>query len=302
MTRIVIIGASVSGHNTAVALRERDKECAITLVTEEPYPFYDRRKLSDYLSGAISENGLFLCGEDFYRDKNITFLKEKKASAVNPKRRLVYFRDKSTLEYDALVVASGRVAEMPDITGAKKEGVFALNSLDDFKKAMSSFITDQVCLMGSDDIALQLARALIRRYKVEVKLASREDFESSLVPEGAEVIREALEEIIGEGGTQAVKLRSGKVIAASAVFCSDRTKVSADFLKENNPEISQDALMVDAGMRTNIEGIFACGSVCAPRTEPKKIKNWDDCIKEANLLADTLVMLAGSQKSSIQSA
>jgi NAD(P)H-nitrite reductase large subunit len=95
MNRIVIIGASVAGHSTAIALREKNRTVPIILISEEPYRLYDRRRLIDYLSGAIKEEELYLCGESFYSENNINFLKEKKVTAINPKKKTVSFKEKS---------------------------------------------------------------------------------------------------------------------------------------------------------------------------------------------------------------
>ena len=78
MSNIVIIGSSLSGHNIALRLRERDKDCSITLISEENYPAYDHLRLADFIRGTINEESVFLCKEDFYKDQNINFIKGKR--------------------------------------------------------------------------------------------------------------------------------------------------------------------------------------------------------------------------------
>jgi len=263
MNRIVIIGASVAGHSTAIALREKDKSVSITLISDELYRLYDRRRLADFLAGRVLEEELYLCSESFYPDNNINFLKEKKVVALNLKKRTITFKEKGSEKFDFLVIASGRKVLLPDIPGAKKEGVITLNSLDDYSKFSARMILDTVCVAGSDEAALNIAKIISDKYKVEV-------------------INGEPSEIIGEGEVQAVRLKEGKVIGASAVIFSTGFKSNIDFLKDTPVNIENDFIVVDEQMRTNVENIFACGAVCGN-------VNWDNVIRDSAIIAENIV-------------
>jgi len=289
MAKIVIIGASISANTVALSLRAKDKDCAITLITEENYPLYDRRKLPDFLKcDGVKEEDLFIYRDNSYSDSNINFLKNKEVTSVNLKKKIIYFHDKTTLGYDFLVVACGLKIVPPEIPGVKKEGVFALNSLDDFKKFSRYFINEQVCLVGSDITDLNLAKAIAAKYKVEVKLLSRARFDLASLPLEIEVLDSAPQEIIGEGEVQAVKLDSGKIIAVSAVIFREKLEGNTDFLKDTGIERLSTFIVVDSALRTNSEEVFACGAAAVWRGEAQKIKDWDDCIREGVLLAEEI--------------
>ena len=265
MNRIVIIGASVAGHSAAVALREKIPSSSITLVSEEPYRLYDRRRLADFLAGRVLEEELYLCSESFYAECNINFLKEKKVVALNLKKRTVAFKEKGSLEFDFLVIASGRRISIPDIPGAKKEGVVTLQALKDFKDFSSRTIVDTVCVAGSDEAALAIAKVISDKYKVGV------------------INGEPLE-IIGEGQVQAVRLKEGKVIGVSAVIFINGFKSNIDFLKDTAINVQNDFIVVDERMRTNIENIFACGAVCGQ-------VNWDEVARDSAIIAENIISL-----------
>jgi len=289
MPKIVIIGASIAGHTVAAQLRELDKECGITLLTEESFPLYDRRKLTDLLAGTVKEKDLFLADEDFYLQRNIAFLKEKKVSTVNQERKTVYFKERGTLDYDFLIIASGRKAEPPEVPGAKKKGVFCFNSLSDYKEFSQQFIGHPICVSGSDDAALTLAKALADKYKVEVRLLSRNAFDPALLIPQIEVVNSAIQEIIGEGEVQAVKLQDGKAIGVCAVIFLETLKGSIEFLKNINVELIDGCIAVDEAGRTGAESIFACGAVARLKGSEQKIKNWDDAIAEGTRVAHALI-------------
>jgi len=281
MTRIVIIGASVAGHTTAIKLREQDKDCSITLLTEENYPSYDRRRLLEFFAGTIKEEEIFLNSEDFYQKNEINFIKGKEVDAINQERRLVYFKEKGNIEYDFLIIASGRSVSLPEITGIRKEGVFTLHSLDDFKILRNQLFHDTICVVGSDEHALNLGKLIASKYKVGIKLISHNEFDSSLILPGIEVIQSQLQEIIGEGMVEAIKLEQGKAIGVSMVVFMDELKGNIDFLKNTDIKICEDLILIDEGMRTSGDRIFACGSVASRKEALGKIKIWDDAIMDS---------------------
>lgn len=295
MSKIIIIGASLAGHNVAVKLREKNKDCSITLVTEEVYPFYDKRRLAEYLSGQLKEEELFLASDDFYLRNNISFLKESEVIGINAEKKRVFSQDKPLLEYDFLVICTGRSFILPEIPGVRKKGVFNLNALRDFKEFLSYLIGDPVCLVGSGSLLSEIARILAAKQK-EVKLISFNNGynlsqgETDInISEKIEIINTELTEIIGEGQVQAIKIKEGKVIGVLAVAFMGQEKNNIDFLKNSGIELYDGYIVVDDAMRTNLSSVYSCGSVCLKKGSALEIKSWDDIIFESLLLCDNLI-------------
>lgn len=268
MGGVVIIGASLAGHTVAINLRQRYGDYPITLVTEEDYPFYDRRRLADFLRGAIEEKELFLSSEGFYKDMGIVFLKKRRVTFVNTEKKHIYFKDNSILEYDFLVICSGERINPPQIPGVKKEGVFSLYSLSDFKGFLRhlDLATEPVCIVGQDSFTINIASSIALKGK-EVKLIARD--------------ASPLTEIIGEAQVQAVRLKSGKVISVSLIGFMQERKASTEFLRDTPVEICQNKICVSEVLRTNVENIFAAGKVCSRREEVEKSKTWEEIIEES---------------------
>lgn len=261
INHIVIIGASVSGHNIALKIRDKHKGCKITLISEEGYPAYDHLKLADFISGTIEEKDIFLCSEDDYLKRDINFIKNKKVKSLNTQKGSVYFKDKGSIDYNILVIASGRSPVIPDIPGARKEGAYRLYVLDDAKELLKRYIAHPVCIVGSNSLSLKIAEAISEKYGVEVKVLSRTTFDSSDIPPKTEIISDCLSEVIGEGEIQAVKLKSGKALGVCAVLFMDDYKSNIDFLKDTDILVQDDFVIVNGWMATNHDNIFACGSV-----------------------------------------
>ena len=295
MNKVVIIGASVAGHTVATALREGNKDCPITLVTEEAFVFYDRRRSFDYLDGKIKEKEVFCASPDFYQAKNINFLKERKVVSVNTGKRLGFFKNgekRESIEYDFLVICSGRKTPLPEIDGINKQGVFTLDSLKELKEARHHLSGESVCVIGSNWLTLEFAKVIAARQK-ELKIVTDENIDIALLPENTEIINTRVVEIIGESGVQAVKFQEGKIVSASVVFVMGKSKPSADFLKDTPVEISEEAILVDEDMRSNISNIFSCGSVCCIKGSGFKLKSWDQTSAESRVLVDNLIKTIG---------
>jgi nitrite reductase (NADH) large subunit len=263
MKNVVIIGASLSGHSVAASLRENCLDCSITLISEENYPAYKRLMLVSYLLGEIKEEQFPVCQELFYLNNKINFIRARKIASLNTEKRLAYFKDKGSIDYDFLVIATGRSVVVPEIPGAKKDGCLKLYNLDDIKELSKRFISQPVCIVGSSNFAFEMAKAVHDKFKVDVKLIMSDSFIS--YNEGLEIIRGELAEVIGEGEVQAVKLKEGKAIGVGTVlFMED--KPNLELIKNTRIEAENGIIKVDENMRTSVENIYAFGSVAGNNT------------------------------------
>ncbi len=292
MSRVVIIGASIAGHTVAVSLREKNKDCAITLISEENCPLYDKRRLFEILAGNSGGKDIFLAGENFYNDRDISFLKERKASLINTEKKTVSFKDrpaKEALEYDFLVICSGRRFVLPEIPGIRKEGVFKFYSFEDARRFSGRLnLAAEVCLIGSNELALKIAGVIASRQK-EVRLISPGTLSALSAPEGVEAVNSQVTEIIGESEVLGIRLKEGKIIGTSAVCFIEDTKSNIEFLKGSGIEVKGDFVSVDGCMRTNLGNVFAAGAVCLSKDSAGRMKSWNEAINESLLLVDNLV-------------
>ena len=112
------------------------------------------------------------------------------------------------------------MASLPQIPGARKNGVVLIASWDDLKKLDEYIINDTVCIDGPVAAVFDLAKFVHEKYKVGVKVVSQnkpaEEF-----PVGIEVMNSPIQEIVGEGKAEAVKFKSGKAVGISLVVFAD---------------------------------------------------------------------------------
>ena len=276
MKQFVIIGNSAAGIAAVEAIRSRDKESKITVISDEDYASYCRCLISYYLAGNVGEDKLLYRTEGFYKQNNIELLLNKKVSRIDPKKNKVICEDKSQIGYDALLIATGSSPKFPETPGIKKRGVFGFRTIKDVKDITGLLpVTKTACVLGGGLIGLKAAYALKKR-KIDVKviIKSKQVLSQMLDFEAAQFVQKRLEdngieiilgqdvtEVIGNGDIKAVKLDGGKAIGCSLIIVGKGVSPNIGLVKESEIKFNE-GIIADNLLQTNIPNIFAAGDVC----------------------------------------
>jgi len=274
MKQFVIIGNSAAGISAVEGIRSRDKESKIIIISDEEYPSYCRCLISYYLAGEVKKDKILYRDESFYKENNIELLLNKKVIRVDPKKNRLTCQDKSTVDYDSLLIATGASPKFPETKGIKKTGVFGFRTL---KNAMEIdgllAVTKGACVLGGGLVGLKAAYALKKR-KVDVKVIvrSKQVLSQILDPEAAGLVQKRLEangievilgagvsEIIGEEKEiKAVKLDSGKAIAASLIIVGKGVSPNIDLVKNTDVKVGE-GIISNKTLATNVPNIYTAG-------------------------------------------
>lgn len=276
MKQFIVIGNSAAGIATVEPIRQRDKESKITVISDEDYPAYCRCLISYYLAGEVKEDKLLYRPETFYKDNNIELLLNKKVARVDPKKNRIICEDKTQLNFDALLIATGASPKFPEIKGIKKKGVFGFRTIKDTKEIEGLLpVTKTVCVLGGGLIGLKAAYALAKRnIEVKVVIKSKQvlsqmlDFESAgfvqkrLEEHGIDIITGSdIAEVIGNGDIKAVKLDSGKAFGCSLIVVAKGVEPNIDLIKETEIKFKE-GIIANNLMQTNAPNIYTAGDVC----------------------------------------
>lgn len=285
MVKIVIIGNSAAAFSSASSLPQQIG-VEITLITQEACPAYKKNLLIELLCAELKEEEIFFCNVDFYKRRNINFLKSAEVVKLDIKKQRLTLKDNSKVNYEYLIIACGAKTVIPDLPGKSKLGVSALNNLDDVQKIRARLaVSSTVCLLGSMASCLKLASFFLSKNK-EVKIFSGSALDSANHQDGLELIADAWpQEFIGEGQLQAIKLDNGKVIGTTLAVYVGTAIPATEFLQDAGISLEQGYILVDQAMRTNIENIFACGNVCRNNLILSKEKTCQEAACEGILAA-----------------
>lgn len=128
----VLVGHGMVGHRFVEALRDRDRAnlWRIVVLGEESEAAYDRVALSSYVEG-WDRASLALPGNDYPGDDLVDLRIGERAIFIDRDARTVTSSRGHTIDYDALVLATGSTPFVPPIPGHDLDRCFVYRTMDD---------------------------------------------------------------------------------------------------------------------------------------------------------------------------
>lgn len=276
MKQFIIIGNSAAGIAAVEAIRKRDKDSKVVVISDEDYSSYCRCMISYYLAKEVTEDKLLYRPKDFYKENNVELILNKKVVKVDPKKNRITCEDKTQLSYDALLIATGASPKFPETPGIKKRGIFGFRTIKDVQDIEGLLpVTKAACVMGGGLIGLKAAYGLKKRnIDVKVIIKSRQVLSQMLDFEAASFVQKKLEEhgieiilgqdvveVIGEDGElKAVKLDSGKAIGCSLIIVGKGVSPNIALIKDTEIKVNE-GIIADNLLQTSIPNIYTAGDV-----------------------------------------
>ncbi|NSC24922.1 NAD(P)/FAD-dependent oxidoreductase [Streptomyces albus subsp. chlorinus] len=158
MRTIAVIGASLAGLHTALALRSQGYDGRLVIVGEERHRPYDRPPLSkEFLTGAMTAERLALADAEEIAGLDADWLLGTRAEGLDPPSRTLTLSGGRTLRADGMVVATGAVPRA--LPGEPLEGVHTLRTLDDAAALREELSRGQVrvVVIGAGFIGAEVA-------------------------------------------------------------------------------------------------------------------------------------------------
>ncbi|GAA3689902.1 FAD-dependent oxidoreductase [Microlunatus aurantiacus] len=156
---LLVVGAGLAGLGAARAARQAGFTGSVTVVGAETHRPYDRPPLSkDYLLGTVGVGDIGLEGST--EDLQVDWRLGSVATAFEAGRRRLSLADGSTLDADAVVLATGSTArQLPGVAGPN---VATLRTLDDADRLRSLLRPGvAVAIVGAGLIGSELASAAL---------------------------------------------------------------------------------------------------------------------------------------------
>jgi NADPH-dependent 2,4-dienoyl-CoA reductase/sulfur reductase-like enzyme/nitrite reductase/ring-hydroxylating ferredoxin subunit len=286
---IVVLGAGAAGAAAVEVLRREGYSGPVTLLGAEPPGPVDRPNLSkDYLAGTAPEDWIPLRPASFYDELGVTLLIGTPATALDPVRRQVALADGRTLDYGALLLATGAEPIRLSVAGSDLPHVHVLRSLADARSIVGAMAgARRAAVIGSSFIGLEVAAAL-RQRGLEVDVIGRDAVPLARVL--GEVLGRFVKSVHEEHGVRFhmatspreirpghVELESGETIAADLVVTGVGVRPRTALAEAAGLRV-QDGVVVDALMQTSAAGVFAAGDIARyPETrlgELVRIEHW----------------------------
>ena len=275
--KYLIIGNSAGSVGAVEAIRKVDKQGALAIVSDEPYPAYSRPLIADYLAERLPLEQMLYRPSDFYERNNaITFL-GRKVTRLYPDKHIVELDSGEIIRWQKLLLATGGSPIVPPIEGIEKRGVFTFTTLDD-AKAIDRYLAEKAraVVIGGGLIGLSVTEALFRRGVKVTVVEMKERILNVMLDEAASALEE---EVVKRAG---VRLVTGRTVAeisshsgdtATGVTLDDGTPIPCDLVivaigvrprmelvANTGIEINR-GVVVDRHMTTSHPDVYACGDV-----------------------------------------
>ncbi len=160
-----ILGAGAAGSAAAETLRQAGFTGRVVMLTNEDILPYDRTALSKkYLQNDSAKDSLVLRSLEFYNEWDIEVYSHKSVTKVEAAKKTITFEDNTTLEYDALLVATGCKARNLKVPGADLDRIFTLRQPEDADKIIAAAENAKTAVVvGSNFIGMEAASSLTQR-------------------------------------------------------------------------------------------------------------------------------------------
>ncbi len=309
----VIIGNGVAGTTAAETLRKHDPNCSIHLLTNEPYPLYNRVSLPRFLQGKLVEQKVMIRDFAWHEQRNIHLVTETLVASVNTDERVVITTDGKQYPYDALLIASGGWANPLRVPGAAEtKHIYNFVTLDDTKTIIARMLESRTALAyGGSFISYELCDGFAMR-KLNTVWMMRGPYwlRSALDPEGGEVVdaiakKFGVEVIHGDeiasvvpanGVPSYVKTKQGRQIQVDVIGVGLGITLNTQMLQETPIEM-RTGVVVNEYLETKVPGVYAAGDVAEffdpTINQHHTMGTWDNALAHGKIAA---INMAGGRE------
>jgi NADPH-dependent 2,4-dienoyl-CoA reductase/sulfur reductase-like enzyme len=309
MRRIVVVGASLAGHQAAAALRRLGYDGAVTVVGDEPHHPYDRFPLSKaYLAGRMGRRRLDLPELTTDPVPDVEWRFGERATGLDLAARAVTLSNGRAVEFDGLVVATGaQPSDAARVAGV--EGAFTLRTVED-AQALRRVLrrrAQRVVVVGGGLIGAEVAdTARARGHSVTLVDPADVPTTRSVGPDVAEhllslhraagirVLRGRIQALDDQDGrVTGVLLDGGVRMPADVVVMATGTRPNVDWLQGSGLRTDRGLLCDDTLHAVGSDVVVAAGDVVrAPHPllgEPVRVEHWQSTRDQADLAVANLL-------------
>ncbi len=277
----VILGNGAAGFNAAKSIRERDKTGTVIMISNEPYPSYNRPMLTKSLVADLEPEQIAMVEPGWYEEHKVYQMLGRQVSSIDLTEKNVCLQDGSKIHFTKLIYALGSECFVPPVKGSTLPEAVTIRRLDDVRKVEALMKQARsAVVIGGGVLGLEAAWELKKSGLSVTVLEAAPILMGRQLDDGAGEILKSLaakqeiqihtgvsiDAIEQEGdGRQAhvrgVRLSDGRFFPAQLVIISTGIRANTTLASAIGADTGR-AVKVNSHMETSIPGIYACGD-CA---------------------------------------
>ncbi|HEX4124442.1 MAG TPA: FAD-dependent oxidoreductase [Tepidisphaeraceae bacterium] len=310
--RYLLIGNGVAASSAAAAIRGRDNEGSVMLITQDIHRPYNRPPLSkEFLRHQTSRDALFTHSGEWFERQHISLRTGLRVARIDADRQSVALENGDEVGFDRLLLAVRAQARPLDVPGSQLPGLFTLRSIEDAiglqtavekarregqphepKDAVAPAKRGRVAVIGGGLLGVETAASL-SQLGMQVHLILSKPFPWPRFAGDAvgKVIATQLENhgiilhpanraagLEGDGRVQRIRLADGQAISCDFAVAAVGSAVNKSLLRGTSIS-AENAILTDEYCRTSVSTIFAAGD-CAAIFDPlfgkhRAIDQWE---------------------------
>jgi len=297
--RIVVVGAGAAAYRFICTYRSLNTTDAITVISKERHPFYNRVLLPEYVNATLPWEKLQKMAEGELELLRVNLEVENEVVSINRQEKYVTDLHGQRHAYDKLILATGCRANIPNDAPVHLGNVFTMRTREDADRLKNRLSPGaHVLIIGGGLLGLELAASL-RVMGVQVSLVHLGSrlMERQLDNLAGELLLDFIEENNiavylndqvqrvtedAESGRMQVLFRSGKLLHIDVMVYAVGTRPNIEFIQEAGIDSGR-GIMVNDYLQTSDEAVFAIGEIAEHRGKMLGITSAAE--KQADVLA-----------------
>jgi NAD(P)H-nitrite reductase large subunit len=280
--RVVIIGNGVTGVTAAIRIRQLKPDWKIIIISGESEYHYSRPALMYIFMGHMSYKNTKPYENSFWSRNEINLVRDWVTEIDKGSKRL-FMQKLDPIYYDKLLIATGSKSNKFGWPGQDLKGVQGLYDLMDLRELYeNSEGVKNAVIVGGGLIGIELAEMLHSRGLHITFLVREKSYWDNVLPgeesfminnlikkENMELLLETeLKEILddGNGRVAGVITSKGEKIDCGIVGLTAGVSPNLDLVRDSSIPTGR-GILVDWGLRTQIEDIYSAGDCAEIVTE-----------------------------------
>lgn len=282
--KVLVLGGVAAGTKIAAKLMREDRSNEVTILNKGKNISYAGCGLPYYVGSVIEEKEQLIVNtpEKYEKLTGVKVFTEVEAVSVDREKKEVTAvalgsGEKTSYQYDKLVIATGASPVKPPVEGIDCENVFYMRTPEDaigLREVIESGGIKRAVVVGGGYIGLEIAENLTKKGIRSVVIDMASHVLPGFDPELCEYVENHLSEagipvvtgvkvtaILGDGKVEKVQTDK-RTYKADLVVMSAGIRPNTDFLKGSGIDMERGVILTNAFGQTNDENIYAAGD-CA---------------------------------------
>jgi 3-phenylpropionate/trans-cinnamate dioxygenase ferredoxin reductase subunit len=307
----LLIGGGIAAGNCARQLRRGGADGTITLVGREPDLPYDRPPLSkEYLQGTQERDAALVEDAGWYAENQIETLTGVTVTALDLDARTATLSKGDVIRFGQALIATGANVRRLPAPGAELGGIHYLRTFANSDAIREDAAGKRVVLIGGSYIACEVAASLttlgstctmVMQEALPLSRGFGPDagrfFADTLSSHGISFSpSDELEGFEGaDGRVTHVITRSGARLEADAVVVGVGVNPDVALARKAGLELGRKGgIVVDAGLRTAAEGVYAAGDIAeyvsvVNAGRRQRVEHWDVAFSQGRTVARNML-------------